>query len=116
MDDATTIRIERDLCENLKICAESEGLSIGAFANELLESSFNEYIKSERRTEALKKALNSNNNGYLLTVDQAAGMFNLGTGNIRKLAHECGAELKIGKSIRIDKEKLYRYLQTFKKE
>ena len=54
-----------------------------------------------------------NDQGVLITVEQAAMAFNLGIKSIRLRAKECGAELKIGKSIRIDREKLLAYLRTF---
>ncbi len=60
----------------------------------------------------MKKAINRDDQGALLTVEQATRFFNLGISSVRTKAKECGAELKIGRCIRIDREKLLEYLRT----
>lgn len=52
--------------------------------------------------------------GELLTLEQAANITNLGIATIRKLVKESGAGLKIGKSFRVDRQKLLDYIRQFK--
>lgn len=48
--------------------------------------------------------------GELITVEQACALLNLGRGTIRRLASECGAVRKIGKSYRIKRAVLVDYI------
>ena len=48
------------------------------------------------------------------TMDQARERYNLGHCTIRKLADECDATLKIGKSVRYDFQKLDAYILSFR--
>lgn len=61
----------------------------------------------------MKKATNRDDAALLLTVEQAARMTGLGISAVRNRAKECRAVLKIGKSVRIDRERLLEYLRTF---
>lgn len=45
---------------------------------------------------------NRNSNGELLTIIQAQEYFNLGAATLKRLAAECNAAVKIGKSYRIN--------------
>lgn len=49
----------------------------------------------------------------LLTIDQAVAHFNLNRNTILRLASECGAKLKIGRSARYRKDRLEEYLKKF---
>ena len=51
--------------------------------------------------------------GEIVTREQAAKRVNLGLSTVTKLANECGASLKIGRSYRIDIAKLIEYLKSF---
>lgn len=51
--------------------------------------------------------------GEILTLAQASKRLNLGVSTIRVKAAECGAALKIGRSYRINIQKLIDYLYTF---
>lgn len=53
-----------------------------------------------------------NINGDIVTINQAALRTNLSVYTIRRLASECGAALKIGRSYRINIQKLIDYLST----
>ncbi len=52
-------------------------------------------------------------NCNLLKIDQAVSYFNLNPQMIKKLAAECGAKLKIGRSARYQRDKLEEYLKRF---
>ena len=54
-----------------------------------------------------------NKDGDLITIKQACERTNLGMSTIRQMSQECGASLKIGRSYRIDIQKLLEYLRTF---
>lgn len=63
----------------------------------------------------MQKPTRRNLEGELLTINQACEVFNLGATTIRQLAKECNAELKIGRSYRIRKDRLLEYIyNTFK--
>lgn len=65
----------------------------------------------------MNKAKNCRNiNGEIVTIEQAALRTNLSVYTIRRLAGECGAALKIGRSYRINIQKLIDYLCTFEAE
>lgn len=49
----------------------------------------------------------------LLTIEQAVKYFNINAQAIKKLASECGAKLKIGRSARYRKDKLEEYIYSF---
>ena len=49
----------------------------------------------------------------LLTLPQAVATFNLSSATVRRLAQDCGAVLKIGRSVRIKKDALSEYINTF---
>ena len=61
----------------------------------------------------MHKMSNTNSSAPIQTVEQAASNTNLGIGTVRKLAAECGAALKIGRSYRINFPKLIEYISTF---
>lgn len=61
----------------------------------------------------MNKTENKNVNGEILTIEQAASRVNLGVTAVRKYASECNAALKIGRSYRINIQKLIEYLCTF---
>lgn len=54
---------------------------------------------------------NQNNNGELITVNQACEAANLGTASIRRLAKEAGAVRRIGKNYRINREVFFNYIE-----
>lgn len=56
-------------------------------------------------------AKNRNENGELVTVQQACMLSNLGYGTVRRLAEEAGAVRKIGKSYRINRSKFFSYIE-----
>jgi hypothetical protein len=60
----------------------------------------------------MHKLSTKDSNGEILTLEQAAHRVNLGVGAVRKYAKECGAALKIGRSYRINIQKLIDYLCT----
>lgn len=62
----------------------------------------------------MNKGTRRNINATIVTVNQACERVNLGTATVTRLAKECGAWLKIGKSVRIDAIKLEDYIRTFK--
>ena len=66
-----------------------------------------------REVILMYKTTNRDDQALLLTVEQASRLFGLGISAVRSRAKECGAELKIGKSVRIDREKFLEYLRTF---
>ncbi len=54
-------------------------------------------------------AKNRNQNGELITLQQACAESNLGSSTVRRLADEAGAVRKIGKSYRIKKSVFFDY-------
>lgn len=60
----------------------------------------------------MHKLSNKDSNGEIVTLEQAAQRVNLGISAVRKYAKECGAALKIGRSYRINIQKLIDYLCT----
>ena len=73
----------------------------------------NKYIqvktKGDRHNESCKKR---NQNGELITLQQACAESNLGSSTVRRLADEAGAVRKIGKSYRIKKSVFFDYIET----
>lgn len=61
----------------------------------------------------MNKPSTRNVNGEILTLEQSAQRVNLGVGAVRKYANECGAALKIGRSYRVNIQKLIDYLCGF---
>lgn len=61
----------------------------------------------------MKKAINQDISGEIVTLEQAAKRVNLGLSTVRKYANDCGAALKIGRSYRINIARLVEYLNTF---
>ena len=61
----------------------------------------------------MNKSTRRNDEGVLLTLEQTASLLNLGISTVQLHAKQCGALLKIGRSVRIDREKLMAYLRTF---
>lgn len=59
----------------------------------------------------MMKRKNQNNNGELITVNQACEAANLGTASIRRLAKEAGAVRRIGRNYRINREVLFDYIE-----
>ena len=64
----------------------------------------------------MNKSKNQNLSGEIVTLEQAAKRVNLGISTVRIKAAECGAALKIGRSYRINIQKLIDYLCTFEAE
>ena len=60
----------------------------------------------------MNKPKYTNISGEILTMEQAAQRLNLGMSTVRQKAAECGAALKIGRSYRINIQKLIDYLCT----
>lgn len=60
----------------------------------------------------MKKTTHRNNQGQLVTISMAADATNLGISTVRHLAIEAGAAIKIGRSFRIDLEKLMKYVRS----
>ena len=120
MADTTTIRISKNLADDIKIFAEAENKSMNQFADELLINAFTHYFEEitegmEKEEPTLREPKHRSDDGVLLTVAQAAKVFNLGLSSVRSEAKKCGAELKIGRCIRIDREKFLEHLRTLNK-
>lgn len=60
----------------------------------------------------MNKSKINNLNGEIVTLEQAAKRVNLGISTVRIRAEECGAALKIGRSYRINIQKLIDYLSS----
>lgn len=67
----------------------------------------------ESEVMRMKKREYQNAFSEIVTLEHAAERTNLGISTVRKLANECGAALKIGRSYRINIQKLIDYLCTF---
>lgn len=52
-------------------------------------------------------------NAIFVTVEAAGRITSLGRNRVRKLADECGASRKIGKSYRINRVRLIQYIDSF---
>lgn len=57
-------------------------------------------------------AKNRNQDGELITLQQACAESNLGSSTVRRLADEAGAVRKIGKCYRIKKSVFFDYIET----
>ena len=60
------------------------------------------------------QALKTNNKGILITYKQACERYNLGMNTVMKLARQGEALVKIGKSARVDVEKMDSFVLSFK--
>jgi excisionase family DNA binding protein len=61
----------------------------------------------------MNKLKNQNPEAEIVTIKQACERTNLGTATVRRLADECKASIKIGKSYRIRMDRLLEYIYTF---
>lgn len=59
----------------------------------------------------MNKANYNNPLGDLVTVKQCTELLNLGSGTIRTLAKQAGAERRIGRSYRINRKVLMTYIE-----
>jgi hypothetical protein len=59
------------------------------------------------------KLSNENEEAIFLTVDMASKITSLGRNTVRRMAQECNAVRKIGKSVRINRKILLDYIDTF---
>ncbi len=64
----------------------------------------------------IKTQYKPNDHCNLLTLQQAVETFNLSEVTIDKIAKQCGAKLKIGRSARYRKDILQDHLNSFKAE
>lgn len=62
-----------------------------------------------RKDEIMNKLKNKNPKGKLLTYQQMAEDSNLGIHTVVKLAKEAGAIIKIGRTVRVDRDVFYDY-------
>ena len=60
----------------------------------------------------MNKANYNNPLGDLVTVKQCTELLNLGSGTIRTLAKQAGAERRIGRSYRINRKVLMTYIEN----
>ena len=61
----------------------------------------------------MNKRANENENGVFVTVEMASQITNLGKNTVRRRAQECHAMRKIGRTMRINRQVLIDYLDTF---
>lgn len=61
----------------------------------------------------MKKRSEDSQEGVFLTIEGACTLTNLGRNTVRRLARECNAARKIGKSFRINRQILLDYIDTF---
>lgn len=59
------------------------------------------------------KLANENEEAVFLTIDMASKITSLGRHTVRRMAQECNAVRKIGKSVRINRKILLDYIDTF---
>lgn len=59
----------------------------------------------------MRKLKSNNQSGELLTLIQICELSNLGNNTVRRLAKEAGAERKIGKSYRINRDMFFAYIE-----
>lgn len=64
----------------------------------------------------MNQSKNRNEQGELLTLDQACSLTNLGRDSMRREAERAGAVLKLGKCYRIHKKKLLQYFDEMMQE
>ena len=70
------------------------------------------YKSRRKEINIMNLAKNRNQNGELITLQQACAESNLGSSTVRRLADEAGAVRKIGKSYRIKKSVFFDYIET----
>lgn len=61
----------------------------------------------------MQKRTNEDINAVYITVDMACQLTNLGKNTVRKMANECKASRKIGKSVRIKRSVFLAYIDSF---
>lgn len=61
----------------------------------------------------MQKRINQNSEAVFITVDMACQLTNLGRNTVRRMAHECNAARKIGKTFRINRGILLNYVDSF---
>lgn len=67
--------------------------------------------KMEQKGDEMLKALyEKSENCNLLTLPEAVAEFNLSYSTIDKISKECGAKLKVGRAVRIQKDVLQQYI------
>ena len=59
----------------------------------------------------MKALKNKNKNGELLTINQIAELANLGVVKCREIAKNAGAERKIGRCYRVNKQIFFDYIE-----
>lgn len=72
-------------------------------------------LRSEEDRD-MNKLQHKNDNGEIVTIEQAAKRVNIGTTAARKYAKESGAMLKLGRSLRVDMKKFVDYLSSLNGE
>ena len=60
----------------------------------------------------MKKISQSSDDAVFITIDAACRLTNLGKNTVRKLSQEANAARKIGKSLRINRERLLDYIDA----
>lgn len=70
------------------------------------------HVKTKGDINIMNLAKNRNQNGELITLQQACSESNLGSNTVRRLADESGAVRKIGKNYRIKKSVFFDYIET----
>ena len=60
------------------------------------------------------RKFNESENGILLTYKQACERYNLGMSTVQRLARQGEALIKIGKSARVDVEKMDKFVLSFR--
>lgn len=70
------------------------------------------YKSRRKEIGIMNLAKKRNQNGELITLQQACAESNLGSSTVRRLADEAGAVRKIGKSYRIKKSVFFDYIET----
>lgn len=59
-----------------------------------------------------KRTLNVDDNGVFITVDMACKKTNFSRYTIMKIANEAGAIIRVGRSVRVDWDKLHKYMSV----
>ena len=67
--------------------------------------------KMTGRKNFMNARKNRNESGKLITVEQCCQESNLGINTVRRLAREAGAERKIGRCYRIEKNIFFDYIE-----
>lgn len=79
------------------------------------EESDKDILRSEEDRD-MNKLQHKNDNGEIVTIEQAAKRVNIGTTAARKYAKESGSMLKLGRSLRVDMKKFVDYLSSLNGE